>query len=108
MAQPAPVHLSVHHSWLNQIELYFSIVQRKVLAPNDFSALEELAERLSAFARGYREIDGLKQTGTKETSRITSRVQERGVRELLLNRVGLRLGDRRPGEASPLDRRAQR
>src|SRR5438105_13364427 len=27
------VHGSVHASWLNQIEIYFSIVQRKVLTP---------------------------------------------------------------------------
>src|SRR3989304_915626 len=32
-----PVHGPVHASWLNQIEIYFSIVQRKVLTPNDFS-----------------------------------------------------------------------
>ena len=34
-----PVHGPVHASWLNQIEIYFSIVQRKVLTPNDFSSL---------------------------------------------------------------------
>jgi hypothetical protein len=43
----------VHASWLNQIEIYFSILQRKVLTPNDFSSLEELAERLLAFERHY-------------------------------------------------------
>lgn len=32
------IHLPIHASWLNQIELYFSIVQRKALTPNDFSA----------------------------------------------------------------------
>jgi hypothetical protein len=50
------IHLPVHASWLNQIELYFSIVQRKALTPNDFSSLEELGERLLAFGRRYREI----------------------------------------------------
>ena len=30
------VHLPVHASWLNQVEIYFSIIQRKVLEPNDF------------------------------------------------------------------------
>jgi hypothetical protein len=39
----------VHASWLNQIEIYFSIVQRKVLMPNDFSDLNTLAERLLDF-----------------------------------------------------------
>ena len=39
----------MHASWLNQIEIYFSIVQRKVLMPNDFSDLNTLAERLLDF-----------------------------------------------------------
>lgn len=43
------VHGPVHASWLNQIEIYFSIVQRKVLSPNAFSGLEALAERLLDF-----------------------------------------------------------
>jgi hypothetical protein len=43
------VHGPVHASWLNQIEIYFSIIQRKVLAPNDFSILHTLAERLIEF-----------------------------------------------------------
>jgi hypothetical protein len=49
------VHLPVHASWLNQIEIYFSIVQRKVLTPNDFSSLEEVAHRLPALPRALRE-----------------------------------------------------
>ena len=36
------VHLPVHASWLNQIEIYFSVVQRKVLSPNDFTDLDEV------------------------------------------------------------------
>ena len=43
------VHGPVHASWLNQIEIYFSIVQRKVLSPNAFSGLDALAERLLEF-----------------------------------------------------------
>jgi hypothetical protein len=50
------IHLPVHASWLNQIELYFSIVQRKALTPNDFASLEQLAKHLLAFAERYREI----------------------------------------------------
>jgi hypothetical protein len=38
------VHTPVHASWLNQIEIYFSIVQRKVLTPNDFKSLSELEQ----------------------------------------------------------------
>jgi hypothetical protein len=40
------IHTPVHASWLNQVEIYFSIVQRKVLTPNDFSSLAELEQRL--------------------------------------------------------------
>jgi len=32
----------LHASWLNQVEIYFSIIQRKVLTPNDFSPFQEL------------------------------------------------------------------
>lgn len=44
-----PVHGPVHASWLNQIEIYFSILQRKVLTPNDFSCLAEVEDRLLRF-----------------------------------------------------------
>ena len=50
------IHLPVHASWLNQIELYFSIVQRKALTPNDFPNLKALTDRLHAFAAHYRQI----------------------------------------------------
>jgi len=43
------VHAPRHASWLNQVEIYFSIVQRKVLTPNDFPDLNALAERLLDF-----------------------------------------------------------
>jgi hypothetical protein len=43
------IHAPVHASWLNQVEIYFSIIQRKVLTPNDFSSLAQLAERLLDF-----------------------------------------------------------
>jgi hypothetical protein len=50
------VHGPVHASWLNQIEIYFSIVQRKVLTPNDFGSLAEVEDRLLAFERYYESI----------------------------------------------------
>jgi len=50
------VHTPVHASWLNQIEIYFSIVQRKALTPNDFQSLEELEDRLLGFQRHYGRI----------------------------------------------------
>jgi hypothetical protein len=42
------VHTPVHASWLNQVEIYFSLVQRKVLTPNDFASLAEVEQRLRA------------------------------------------------------------
>jgi transposase len=47
------VHLPVHAGWLNQIEVYFSIVQRKVITPNDFHDLADVKDRLMAFQDHY-------------------------------------------------------
>jgi hypothetical protein len=47
------VHTPVHASWLNQIEIYFSIIQRKVLTPNDFPDLQTLEQRLLDFQAYY-------------------------------------------------------
>jgi hypothetical protein len=47
------VHLPVHASWLDQIEIYFSILQRKVLTPNDLTDLDALADRILAFQARY-------------------------------------------------------
>jgi hypothetical protein len=48
-----PVHTPVHASWLNQVEIYFSIIQRKVLTPSDFSCLADLEAALLAFQYRY-------------------------------------------------------
>src|SRR5215211_3101238 len=50
------IHLPIHASWLNQIEIYFSILQRKALTPNDFADLDALAARIQAFENHYRQI----------------------------------------------------
>lgn len=47
------VHLPVHASWLNQIEIYFSIVHRKIITAADAADLDELAARLLAFEAHY-------------------------------------------------------
>jgi len=47
------VHTPIHASWLNQIEIYFSIVQRKVLTPNDFPSLSHLEQCLMDFQKRY-------------------------------------------------------
>jgi len=49
------VPLPTHSSWLNQIEIYFSIVQRKVLTPMDVANAEILTERLLGFQDYYQE-----------------------------------------------------
>jgi hypothetical protein len=48
-----PVHTPCHASWLNQIEIYFSVVQRKVLTPNEFASLAALEHYLLAFQARY-------------------------------------------------------
>jgi hypothetical protein len=50
------VHTPRHASWLNQIEISFSIVQRKVLTPNDFATLAALEHYLLGFQARYQMI----------------------------------------------------
>jgi len=47
------VHTPVHASWLNQIEIYFSVVQRKLLTPHNVASLEVLTEQLITFEARY-------------------------------------------------------
>lgn len=47
------VHTPIHASWVNQVEIYFSIVQRKVVTPNDFYDLDDVEARLTAFQNLY-------------------------------------------------------
>jgi transposase len=47
------VHLPVHASWLNQVEIYFSVLQRKAISPVDFANLDALADRILAFQDRY-------------------------------------------------------
>jgi hypothetical protein len=47
------IHTPVHASWLNQVEIFFSIVQRKVVSPNDFTNLDQVQDRLTAFEQRY-------------------------------------------------------
>ena len=50
------VHLPTHASWLNQIEIYFSILQRKALTPVDFATRDALAARILGFQDHYQAI----------------------------------------------------
>jgi hypothetical protein len=47
------VHLPIHASWLNQVEIYFSVLQRKAISPVDFDDLDALADRILAFRDRY-------------------------------------------------------
>ena len=47
------IHTPVHASWLNQVEIVFSIVQKKVISPNDFTSTSQLATTLLAFIDRY-------------------------------------------------------
>jgi len=50
------VHTPVHASWLNQIEIFFSILQRKALTPADFSSLSAVADRILGFQHHYQAV----------------------------------------------------
>ena len=47
------VHLPIHASWLNQIEIYFSILQRKALTPNDLADRDVMEARILGFEERY-------------------------------------------------------
>ena len=86
------IHLPIHASWLNQVELYFSILQRKALTPNDVGSLGELAERLLAFGERYRQIARpFDWTFTRaDLERVLARVDARTARDQP-GRAGLQL-----------------
>jgi hypothetical protein len=65
------VHTPVHASWLNQTEIYFSVVQRKLLTPSDFASLADLKRSVMAFqARYQRAAKPFKWTFTRRDLRL--------------------------------------
>lgn len=52
------VHLPIHASWLNQVEIYFSVLQRKALTPDNFSSRDAIASRILSFQSHYQEVAG--------------------------------------------------
>ena len=81
-----PVHTPVHASWINQVEIYFSIVQRTVLTPNDFDSLAQVARRLNDFKQLYNQIAepfGWKLTH-HDLSQLPKRLAQREVRQFAL------------------------
>jgi hypothetical protein len=73
------IHTPVHASWLNQAEIVFSIVQKKVISPNDFASTAQLAATLLAF------IDRYNQTAQPFNWKFTADDLAR-----LLHRIGTR------------------
>ncbi|MGH8310821.1 MAG: IS630 family transposase, partial [Steroidobacteraceae bacterium] len=49
-------HTPVHCSWMNQIEQWFSILQRKRLSMPHFASLDDLEAKLGAFITEWNEI----------------------------------------------------
>ena len=47
------IHTPVHALWLNQIEIFFSVIQKKVVSPNDFASLDDLSRTLLSFVVRY-------------------------------------------------------
>jgi transposase len=47
------IHTPLHASWLNQIEIFFSVIQKKVVTPNDFTSLGQLSATLLSFVARY-------------------------------------------------------
>ena len=89
------VHTPVHASWLNQVEIYFSVVQRKVVSPNDFTDLNVVVKRLTDFETHYNQAaKPFKWKFT--TNNLTD----------LLQRPEQRLEQRQNGTASPAQPRA--
>lgn len=79
-ANATAVHLLVHASWLNQIELYFSILQRKALTPRDIESKEALTVRLLGFEARYNRVGGpftwkFTAADLRERMRIVERAQ---------------------------------
>jgi hypothetical protein len=50
------IHTPTHASWLNQVELYFSVVQDKVLDPNQWTSPADIETALQAFGERYSAI----------------------------------------------------
>ncbi len=50
------IHLPIPASWLNQAEIYVSVVTRKVLTPNDFTDTNQIRTRLAAFEPRYNQV----------------------------------------------------
>ena len=69
------VHTPIHASWLNQVEIYFSVVQRKVVTPSDFLDLDQIHARLAAFESRY---NAVATPSTESSPAVTSTTRSEG------------------------------
>jgi len=56
LAEHPHVHLHftpTHASWLNQIELFFSILERRLLRRGEFDSVDHLTQRIITFIKDY-------------------------------------------------------
>jgi transposase len=68
-------HPPVHCSWMNQVEQWFSILQRKRFAIADFADKAALAERLQAFVREWNEHAHPFKWTTKSVAKIMAKCE---------------------------------
>lgn len=68
-------HPPVHCSWMNQVEQWFSILQRKRLTIADFADKAMLAERLMAFISEWNEHAHPFNWSTKSVARVMAKCQ---------------------------------
>jgi hypothetical protein len=79
------VHTPVHAGWLNQVEIYFSVLQRKVLTPNDFASTQELEDRILQFQDHYEHI--ARPFKWKFTRKDLHHLMERSQQHAAINRL---------------------
>jgi transposase len=65
----------VHCSWMNQVEQWFSILQRKRLQIADFADKQHLAERLLAFVAEWNEYAHPFQWSTKSVAKVMAKCE---------------------------------
>ena len=53
MAKTAAIRAQYYRSWMNQIEIWFSILVRKVLKRGNFTSIEDLKAKVLAFIEYY-------------------------------------------------------
>jgi transposase len=68
-------HPPVHCSWMNQVEQWFSILQRKRLRIADFADKATLAERLQAYIREWNQVAHPFNWSTKSVAKIMAKCQ---------------------------------